>query len=415
MNGLNTVEKKISEINDTLFNKIRFSKNINIRERNGNWYVDGMVYFNGKEERVHKSTSKKATKSEKRYIEKNKETLLWEMSNTKRDLDIERKGIENKNNIPMFEDFCYKPIELKKHKVQIETYNGYKEKCKRYIQPYFKDFRLDKITSFHIEEWQNWVVESFNITKSLKDIRSVLSVILKSAKKNKYISENPLVDTDILKFNNFNTDDSYLSFTDSEMDIIIGECDNYIKDSTSKPMEFIRKQLKNLIYLSYGSGMRSGEIIALCWKDIDFKNKTININKTMRNGRVKSPKTYSGIRKIDMTDECYKSLLNQRDLCMDIDCETIFVTQYKNPYKDVTDISKGSWKSYLKYCNIEYKRFYNLRHTFATKMLRNGLDIVTLSGHLGHKNVNVTMERYVDNNFYKGKIGGKSIINDTFN
>ena len=147
--------------------------------------------------RVHKSTSKKAIKSEKKYIEKNKETLLWELSNTKRDFDIERRGIENQNNVPMFRDFFHSAIELKKHKVQIETYIGYKEKCQRYIQPYFKDFRLDKITSFHIEEWQNWVVESFNITKSLKDIRSVLSIILKSAKKKKYISENPLVDTDM--------------------------------------------------------------------------------------------------------------------------------------------------------------------------------------------------------------------------
>ena len=139
-------------MNDTLFHKVTFSKNINVRERNGFWYVDGRVYFQNKTERVHKSTNKKATKSEKRYIEKNKETILWELSNLKRDLDIERKGIENENAIPLFGDFSHMAIDLKKHKVQIETYNGYKEKCKRYIQPYFKDFRLDKITSFHIEE-----------------------------------------------------------------------------------------------------------------------------------------------------------------------------------------------------------------------------------------------------------------------
>jgi len=413
MNGLNTVEKKILEINDTLFNKVTFSKNINIRERNGNWYLDGWVYYNAKEERVHKSTSKKATKSEKRYLEKNKETILWELSNTKRDLDIERKGIENQNKIPAFGDFSHIPIELKKYKIQIESYKDYERKWSKYIQPYFKDFRLDKITSHHIEEWQNWVVDTFGVTKSIKDIRSVLSVILTSAKKKKYISENPLVDTDMLKFDDI--EDKYLSFTEDEMSVIIGECDNYIKAATSKPMKFIRTQLKNLIYLSYGSGMRTGEVLSLCWKDIDFKNKTININKTVRNGRVKAPKSKSGIRKIDMTDECYTSLLNQRELCMDIDSETIFVTQYKNPYKDVTDISKGSWKTYLKYCNVEYKRYYNLRHTFATTMLKNGLDIVTLSGHMGHKNINVTMERYVDNSSYKGKIGGRSIINDTFN
>lgn len=412
MNGLNTVEKKILEINDTLFNKVTFSKNINIRERNGNWYLDGWVYYNAKEERVHKSTSKKATKSEKRYLEKNKEIILWELSNTKRDLDIERKGIENQNKIPMFGDFSNSAIELKKHKVQIETYNGYKEKCKRYIQPYFKDFRLDKITSFHIEEWQNWVVETFNITKSLKDIRSVLSIIIKSAKKNKYISENPLEDTDLLPFEKSTTN---LSYTDSEMHLILTECDNFVKESKSKPIQFIRKQLKNLIYLSYGSGMRSGEMIALCWRDIDFKNKTINIDKTMRNGRVKTTKTESGIRVIDMSEESYNSLVSQRELCMDTDSDTVFLTQYKKPYTNVSEISKGSWTTYLKYCNIEYKRFYNLRHTFATKVLSSGVKIHQLCGHLGHKQISTTMNRYIDSNRHKGMLGGKSIINDTLN
>jgi len=413
MIAMNTVEKKISQMNDTLFHKVTFSKNINVRERNGFWYVDGRVYFQNKTERVHKSTNKKATKSEKRYIEKNKETILWELSNLKRDLDIERQGIENENTIPLFGDFSHLAIDLKKHKVQIETYNGYKEKCKRYIQPYFKDFRLDKITSFHIEEWQNWVVESFSVTKSLKDIRSVLSIILKSAKKIKHINENPLLDTDMLKFENVN--ETNISYTDSEMKLILTECDNFIKDSTSIPMKFSRTQLKNLIYLSYGSGMRSGEMIALCWRDIDFKNKTINIDKTMRNGRVKTTKTQSGIRVIDMTEESYNALKNQKVICANFDSESVFLTQYKNPYKDVSEISKGSWKTYLKYCNIKYKRFYNLRHTFATQMLQNGFNIVSLSGHLGHSKVTTTMNRYVDNNFYKGKIGGKSIINDTFN
>jgi len=412
MIAMNTVEKKISQMNDTLFHKVTFSKNINVRERNGFWYVDGRVYFQNKTERVHKSTNKKATKSEKRYIEKNKETILWELSNLKRDLDIERKGIENENAIPMFGDFSHIAIDLKKHKVQIETYNGYKEKCKRYIQPYFKDFRLGKITSFHIEEWQNWVVESFSVTKSIKDIRSVLSIIIKSAKKKKYISENPLLDTDMLKFESI--DDTSLSYSDSEMKLILTENDNFIKDSASKPMEFSRTQLKNLIYLSYGSGMRSGEMIALCWRDIDFKNKTINIDKTMRNGRVKTTKTQTGVRVIDMTEESYNALKSQKVLCIDLDSESVFLTQYKNPYKDVSEISKGSWKTYLKYCNIKYKRFYNLRHTFATQMLQNGFNIVSLSGHLGHSKVTTTMNRYVDNNFYKGKIGGKSIINDTF-
>ncbi len=216
----------------------------------------------------------------------------------------------------------------------------------------------------------------------------------------------------MLKFEKTTTN---LSYTDDEMYLILSECENYIKESKSKPIEFIRTQLKNLIYFSYGSGMRSGEIIGLEWKDVDFKNKTLNINKTMRNGRIKTTKTEASIRVIDMSEESYNALIFQKELCMDIDCETVFLTQYKKPYTNVSDISKGSWKTYLKFCNIEYRKFYNLRHTFATKVLSNGGKVHQLSGHLGHKQISTTMNRYVDSNFYKGMLGGKSIINDTLN
>ena len=88
MNDLNTVK-----INDTFFNKVTFGKNISVKNRNGVWYIDGWIYLSGKGERVHKSTFKKATKPERKYIEKNKETILWELSNTKRDLDMKRNTI----------------------------------------------------------------------------------------------------------------------------------------------------------------------------------------------------------------------------------------------------------------------------------------------------------------------------------
>ena len=67
-------------------------------------------------------------------------------------------------------------------------------------------------------------------------------------------------------------------------------------------------------------------------------------------------------------------------------------TQYKVPYVNGGEISKGSWKLYLKLCGVKYKRFYNLRHTFATKMLSIGFNIVSLSGHLGHSKVTTTMK-----------------------
>ena len=409
MSKLNTIE---IIMNNPFYNEVTVGENYTIRERNGVWYIDGRVYHRGKFERVNKSTNKTSTPSNKKWIEKNSELLLKKLSKTQKKIDEERMGVEKDSLIPKFGDYCMVSLKLKKQSIEIETYNDYIRVLGKYILPYFKDFRLDKIKTSDIEFWQLWVMDTFKITKGIKNIRSVLRIVLVSSKKNKFITENPMDDTDIPKFKNI--EEENLSYTDEEMGLILTKCDEFIELSTSKHHTFSRNQLKNLIYLSYGSGMRSGEMISLLWSDIDFENKTIDINKTIRNGRVKTTKTESGIREIDMTEESYSSLLNQRELCKDIESEYVFLTQYKIPYVNSSEISKGGWKSYLQFCGIKYKRFYNLRHTFATKMLSIGFNIVSLSGHLGHKKVTTTMNRYVDNNFYKGKIGGKSILNDTF-
>lgn len=49
----------------------------------------------------------------------------------------------------------------------------------------------------------------------------------------------------------------------------------------------------------------------------------------------------------------------------------------------------------LKKLKIEHKGFHALRHTFATRALEYGMDVKTLSEILGHKNANITLNRYV--------------------
>ena len=54
--------------------------------------------------------------------------------------------------------------------------------------------------------------------------------------------------------------------------------------------------MPNFIKFMSNTGMRPGEIIALKWDDIDFENKSINVNKTIINGKEGLPKTRSSIR-----------------------------------------------------------------------------------------------------------------------
>ena len=57
------------------------------------------------------------------------------------------------------------------------------------------------------------------------------------------------------------------------------------------------------------------------------------------------------------------------------------------------------YKKALNNCKIQYRNFHCLRHTFATRCIRVGMDIKSLSEVLGHADVNITLNRYVHSSY----------------
>ena len=58
-----------------------------------------------------------------------------------------------------------------------------------------------------------------------------------------------------------------------------------------------------------------------------------------------------------------------------------------------------TYKKILDNCEIEYKKYHILRHTFATRCIAVGMDIKSLSEILGHANVSITLNIYVHSSF----------------
>ncbi len=165
---------------------------------------------------------------------------------------------------------------------------------------------------------------------------------------------------------------------------------------------FILQNNKNKlfgVYLCLYSGMRIGEVLALEWKDIDFKRGIINIKKSCHDGRdangiftriIDTPKTTSSNRVIPLPKKLisivksYKKKSNSTFVVADELGKPVSVRSYQR-----------SFELLLKKLKIERKCFHSLRHTFATRALECGMDIKTLADILGHKNPTVTLNRYV--------------------
>ena len=177
-----------------------------------------------------------------------------------------------------------------------------------------------------------------------------------------------------------------------------------------------------LYYVMIYSSIRRGEAAALTWQDVDFKKKEISISKAVSKDYnqqyiIKSPKTASGFRKISLPDIVFAKLrawrVAEMELMLqlgskwegfprkDFDKNCVFIQQTngKMIYADTIGLK---FREILAWYNeqapeeeqLPHIRLHDLRHTGASLMIANNIDVVTVSHRLGHAKPSTTMDIY---------------------
>ena len=166
------------------------------------------------------------------------------------------------------------------------------------------------------------------------------------------------------------------------------------------------------------SGLRRGELAALTWNDIDLKERTITVNKTMEYPPNKKPvlrhltKSAAGMRVVDIPQKLVDYLAG-----LPRDGLLIVHTEDGRP---MTQAAWGAlWGSYMRLLNIKYgtrtpadlekmkkpgqRKFdmttppitlHWLRHTFCTLLYLSGVDVVQACAQMGHADVTTTLKIY---------------------
>ncbi len=140
------------------------------------------------------------------------------------------------------------------------------------------------------------------------------------------------------------------------------------------------------LFLMY-TGMRTGEMIALDWRDLDYAKQVIHICRNFYRGEVTTPKTGHGIRDLPLTTQIL-STLPRRQLAGNVFLNTMGrMIDYR--------ILLTSWHRQQE--STGFPNLYGLhalRHTFATTLIRNGADAKTVAMLLGHADVSITLNYY---------------------
>lgn len=148
-----------------------------------------------------------------------------------------------------------------------------------------------------------------------------------------------------------------------------------------------------MYYLELATGLRRGELLGLKWQDVDFNQGTITVRRQI--GRINGVvtegplKTKNAYRVIPLGNQAIEVLKSQKEKQSS---EYVFPSPSGGPISP--DSVRNMLRRVLKRAGLPYVRFHDLRHTFATLALQNGVDVKTVSGMLGHFSAGFTLDTY---------------------
>ena len=320
-----------------------------------------------------------------------------------------------------YENYC-------KINLKYTTQEAYKNIIEKYLKPTLGLYRLSAITGVTLHSFLTELCSKYTFSRSyFKNILKVMKGTFREATDvYGFIRYNPSLTLKLPKIEDSNDFEKHL-YTQDEIDKILTR----FKDDDVFTCAFIT---------SCFTGMRPGELCALTWEDIDFESKVINVRhsgfdkKKNENGRwyIGITKTKRGERQIHISPTLMKALVNFKNKQMELrllygkDYLYYHFEEVKNQYGKVleyqivenqsnilsmkpanmiftrdngkycgTDIIKYPYKIIHDELGIQNCRFYDLRGSYATTILRNGVEIRDVADVLGHKDIETTENYYI--------------------
>ena len=281
-----------------------------------------------------------------------------------------------------FENYAKVKVRPSSH----QTYRGYID---NHIKPNIGKVPLEKLTPLELQKFYKKLLEQGRAgrlesrhqakglsPKTVRNIHQIISSAMNLAREQKLITANPAEGCAPPRLEH------------KEMKTLLVE-----------QLQSFRREAKDsgvfeLYYLELATGLRRGELLGLKWEDIDLERGDLRVRRQIAriNGEVvEAPlKTKNAYRTLPLAEDTIGILEAQRKKTGS--SPWVFPSPTGGPISP--DSVLHMLHRVLKRAGLPRVRFHDLRHTFATLALQNGVDVKTVSGMLGHFSAGFTLDTY---------------------
>ncbi len=329
--------------------------------RNDSQYV--WITFSHKGKRYRKKTKYEASEKNVKIVEKDVLPVLMAKIRTGEVLLEKDKSTNNK--------FEYYSKLFLKTKRGLRP-NSYKQYCSQieFWDNHFKDRDIKSIKASEIKE----ILFSLQVEVStLRDLLGRLKAVFDEAEIDDVIKINPAKKIKLPRAEK----KQFLPFSREEVSLLLNNTDDYFK-----------------CYLAVGfyTGMRTGEILALKWQNINLAKRLIYVDATVGQYEEQATKTLSSTRYVPIFEPLIPFLKEQQKRTGLK--KYVFCTKTGQTMQS-TNLINHRWKPLLKRLHLPYRRLYETRHTFATNMISsNKFNLNQIACWLGHSSIQTLISKY---------------------
>lgn len=308
--------------------------------------------------------------------------------------DIEENGLEEEKEgkIQTFKQLFELWLSQQRFDVKESTLLDQERFAKNHILPMIGDIKLSELTVLTCQKLVNNAYSSD--LKRYNYVRSLTAQILRYGESIEVVKDNPMRKTVLPRKKA--TEEKLKYFTKEELTLFF----NLLKG-------FGNYQMFACFRLLAFTGARKSEIMALQWKDINFKKNELTVSKTVAlSGSnqviIQTPKTTSSNRTISLDPETMKILTRWRTLQRSDYFQMGHITTSEEQYL-FTDRNNelhkmaipNQWLArILEGSTLPRITPHHFRHTHASLLLQAGVPVKEVSERLGHKDITITLEIY---------------------